>query len=800
MAVTVSAQQPVTINPNARVTSITGTTPLCIGGTAIFTANGVILSGGTGAWSSSNPAVATVSPAGLVTGVSAGSCNIIYTITGGCGGTVSSQMALTINPNASITSVTGPSPLCVGGTANYTANGVILGGGIGSWTSSNPAIATVSAAGSVTGISAGTCNIIYTITGGCGGVATASASITVSAIPSATISYSGSPWCSNAVVQNVTLTGTPGGTFSSVPAGLSINPVTGQITPATSSAGTYTVNYTMVSAACGNVIASTTVTVNQIPDITIHDPAPVCAPSTVNLTAGAITAGSTPGLNFTYWTDPAATIPYGTPAAAGTGIYYIKGTDGAGCFDIGPVTVVVNPQPTVTGTQTNLSCGGVSTGSIDITVSNGTGPYTFAWTGTGVTAGSEDQTGLAAGLYSVIVTDAAGCSSASLPFTLTEPPVLSGTITSQTNVSVFGGNDGSVTIAGSGGIPPYRYSLNAGPYQASGTFGTLTSGIYTVTVQDNNLCTADVQVIITQPGPPLTGTITARTDVICFGTSTGSVTVTAADGMAPYEYSIDAGPYQASGTFGSLAAGNHTVTIRDAALSTFDVPVIITQPAVAFTGTTTVTNVLCFGNSTGSVDLTVAGGVAPFTYLWSNGSVTEDLNGVSAGNYTVIITDANSCSANSSGDVTEPAASLSATAVATSIPCPGGSTGTIDLTVSGGTAPFTYLWSNGAVTEDLINIAAGVYNADITDAGGCTTTAGITIAELSGTADVSDISCNGADDGSIDLTVSEGLAPYSYLWSNGATTEDLTGLTPGNYTVTISDAAGCSVTCGWYSC
>ena len=104
----------------------TGASPLCIGGTATYTANGVVLGGGTGAWSSSNPAVATVSAAGLVTGVSAGTCNIIYTITGGCGGTVSAQQSVTINPNASITSVTGTTPLCIGGTATYTANGVVL--------------------------------------------------------------------------------------------------------------------------------------------------------------------------------------------------------------------------------------------------------------------------------------------------------------------------------------------------------------------------------------------------------------------------------------------------------------------------------------------------------------------------------------------------------------------------------------------------------------------------------------------------------------------------------------------------
>ena len=719
---TVSAQKSVTISPNAAITSVTGTSPLCIGATSVYTANGVVLSGGTGAWSSSNPAVATVSAAGMVTGISAGTSDIIYTITGGCGVTASALQSVTISPNAAITSVTGMSPLCTAGSSFYSANGVVLSGGTGVWSSSNPAVATVSAAGLVTGVSAGTSDIIYTITGGCGGDVSAQISIIISieTAPSATISYSGSPWCSTAGVQIVTLAGTTGGNYSAVPAGLSIDALTGEIIPGTSLAGTYTVIYTMASVNCGNVITTTTVTVNS-PAVIITDPAGVCTPATADITAAAVTSGSTPGLIYTYWTDAAATIVFGSPANATAGTYYIMGTDGIGCSDIKPVTVTVNPVPTVTGSQTNVLCSGGSNGAIDITAVGGTGLYAYTWTGPGVLTTAEDQSGLKAEFYTVIVTDEKSCSSDLLTVTITEPSALAVSIISQTDVSVIGGNDGSVTVDGSGGIAPYMYKLDAGTYQASGTFSSLTAGSYTVTMQDANLCESGVPVTINPPYIPLSGSISSTTHVLCFGDATGSVTVTGADGTAPYEYSLDGVTYQPSGTFSLLAALSYTVTVKDALLNTYPVPVIITQPAAPLTVTTTQLDVLCKDGNSGSATAAVMDGTAPYTYLWNTTPVQAGITAtdLSAGSYIVEVTDANGCKTTKSVTILEPAAALSIAATPVDARCPDSNDGSINLEITGGTIPYSANWNDAITTQNRTAIPPETYSVVVIDANWC---------------------------------------------------------------------------------
>jgi gliding motility-associated-like protein len=578
--------------------------------------------------------------------------------------------------------------------------------------------------------------------------------------------------------------------------------------------GVYTLS---ITDATGCPAASTTVTVTQFanpitvnagPDITVcKSPIPTIA---ITGSVTGVTTGIWSGGSGTY--SPSNTslalnyTPSAAELAAGTVTLTLTSTNNGSCPAASDQVTITLPQftSTLSTVPTNITCNGLLNGAIDLTVTGGFATSGYLWASGQTT---QDISGLAPGTYSVTVTDVNGCKGVATQ-TITQPAVLVSAITAQTNVSCFGGNNGSVTVAGAGGTTAYQYSLNGGPNQASGTFSGLIAGSYTITITDAHGCTVNQAVTITQPLAALAVT-TTQTNILCFGTLSGAINLTPTGGTTPYTFSWSNGA--TTEDLSSIPAGTYTVVVTDANGSTggctATTTVTITQPAAPLTLSSTQVNVLCFGGSTGSINLTPAGGTAPYTFSWSNGATTEDLSGLAAGTYTVNVHDANglagSCAATATITITQPAAPLTVTSTKVNVLCFGGSTGSIDLTPAGGTPAYTYAWSNGATTQDLSGLAAGTYTVVVTDAngstGGCTATTTVTITQPAAALTVSttqtNVLCFGASTGAINLTPAGGTAPYTYSWSNGATTEDLSSIPAGTYTVVVTDANGSTGGC-----
>jgi hypothetical protein len=468
---------------------------------------------------------------------------------------------------------------------------------------------------------------------------------------------------------------------------------------------------------------------------------------------------------------------------------------------------------TINTTVTNVSCYGGNSGAITITsVTGGTGTKTYAWSDGPTTQNRTNLT--AANNYVVTVTDANGCTQSSTAISVTQPSAALGGSTVTSAPSCTGGATGGVTLTVSGGSPfdpggtPYfTYAWSNGAITKN--LSNVSSGTYTVTITDFKGCTAITSGTVTDPAPvALTGTIT---NVNCNGGSTGSVDVSASGGTSPYTYKILIGGTYGSGhLFGTLAAGTYAIYAKDANGCEKTLDFTVTQPSAALSATPTVTNVSCNGGSTGAISLAVTGGTSPYAFAWtaspgtvpSGQSTNQNLTGLIKGTYSVTITDAKGCtfslSSGTAVSVTEPTV-LSLSNTTTNVSCNGGSNGTVDLSVSGGTTAYTYAWSNGITTQDLASLAAGTYSVTVTDAKGCTATNSATITQptvLSGSATPTAAACYGGSTGSINLTVTTGTSPYTFAWtgpsSYTSTAEDPSGLAAGTYNVTITDYKGCT--------
>ena len=447
-------------------------------------------------------------------------------------------------------------------------------------------------------------------------------------------------------------------------------------------------------------------------------------------------------------------------------------------------------------TTNSVSCYGNSTGSSSVTVNGGTSPYTYTWLPTGGNATTAIN--LSAGNYSCQLKDLNNCL-LTKTLTIAQPSASLTVVIATNSVLCFGSPSGSVSATVNGGTIPYTYTWLPTGGNATTAFN-MSAGNYSFQLIDLNNCTLTETLTITQPSASLT-TVIATNSVLCYGTSTGSVSVIANGGTSPYTYTWVPAVGSLSVALNLIAGNNYQVQVKDANNCTSIKTYTIAQPSASLTAIIATNSVLCYGNSTGSALATVNGGTSPYTYTWipTGGNATTAIN-MSAGNYSIQITDINNCALTETLTITQPSASLSAVISTNSVLCYGNASGSASVLVNGGTNPYTYTWSpTGGNSLTAINLITGFYFLQITDLNNCTLTKTLTIAQpsssLTAVIATNSVLCYGNSTGYALATVNGGTGPYSFSWTpTGGNTLTAINLSVGNYSFQVTDLNNCSLT------
>ncbi len=509
-----------------------------------------------------------------------------------------------------------------------------------------------------------------------------------------------------------------------------------------------------------------------------------CPGGSVNLNATA--SGGTSPYTFT-WSNNLGTGPNKTVTPTATTNYTVTVTDANGCTASDDVKVTIHPAPGVSITKVDPKCG-QSNGSATASGSGGTSPYSYKWN-TG--ASSQTISGLSAGVYSVTLTDAKGCTATS-SITLVNTP--SPTVNAGVDQNACPGSSFNISASGSGGTAPYTYSWNNG--LGSGQNKTVSPGvttIYIVTVTDANGCTATDDVKITIH-PSISASI-VKTNAKC-GLNNGSATADAIGGTAPFSYLWNNGA--SSQSISGLAAGVYSVTITDSKGCKANASITINNidGPIVNAGTDRGT---CPG---GSVTLTASAsaGTSPYSFNWSNNlgsGISKTVSPNITTTYMVTVTDANGCTDTDDVTVTIfPAPNVTIVKVDTKC---GLNNGSATASGNGGTAPYSYLWNNGATSSSISGLASGSYSVTLTDANGCK--AFNTISVNSSSSPVANAGpdqqiCNG-ESVSFSASANGGTSPYIFDWGpvlGSGPSKTITPSTSTTYVVTVSDANGCTAT------
>ncbi len=468
------------------------------------------------------------------------------------------------------------------------------------------------------------------------------------------------------------------------------------------------------------------------------------------------------------------------------GEYIVTISDNNNCQHIDTVTLATPFPIEIDSIITPLTCFNGSNASIEITATGGSGVLNYLWNTGEMTNQIEN---ISSGNYILTITDEAGCSEIE-NYEISNPEGLM-IAKDSTDATCFNTSDGSVSITVSGGTVTDSYQYLWSNDSTTSSIVNLEPNLYMVTVTDDNGCSMMESVTVNSP-PAITFVIDS-TDISCFGLADGTATVIGNGGTGVLSYEWNVGTDQ--NNISSLSSGAYEVTITDSNDCAAIASTFINEPT-EITAQANLTSVECNGEENGSIDLSATGGTGDYTYNWSENSISEDISGLSPGNYIVTITDTNNCSIDTSFNITQSTIIESSFDVE-NVGCFGESTGSIFATVEGGALPYEYNWSNGSNTANILDVTGGVYNLTITDANNCETVEEVIIEEpegiIEGIVDVSDISCFGASNGALTINVTGGTSPYLYSMNGEdfGTSNTFIGLDANDYILFVEDMNGC---------
>lgn len=567
-----------------------------------------------------------------------------------------------------------------------------------------------------------------------------------------------------------------------------------QQNPTTNTTGNYTVAITDLATGCTNTATATVATNTTAPTASATGGILTCTNTTISISGSSMT----PGASFA-WSGPngfSSNQQNPNVNAAGTYTLVVTNpTNGCTASATAVVTANTTPPSAVVSAET-ITCADTLA---QITTTTNANPASFAWSGpSGFSSTVQNPEVTLPGTYTVTVTNGAnGCTNtavATVNQNITDPTAnatVPGNLNCVTNSLQLNGTGSS-----QGNNFQYLWTTLDGNITAGATTLTPTvdaAGTYTLQVTNTlNGCTSTTNAVVLE-SPPVTVTATPLANVSCNGGSDGMASALAAGGSGS-GYTVLWSTSDNTDTISNLSAGTYIVTATDSESCTSTATVTVTEPAVLLANASA-TGETSAGAADGTATAMPNGGTAPYNYLWNTNDTTAMISNLTPGNYTVSVTDGNGCTAVQTVTVNSFNCTMAATATTTNVTCNGDGDGTATANVTGGAMPISYLWSNGDTTAMTSNLIPGTYTVQITDANNCPAELSVQItspAVLLANVSVTHETGLGLNNGTATSQPTGGIMPYTYLWSNDSTTQAITGLAPGTYTVTVTDANGCT--------